>query len=155
MPYTLSHLARRGALAIALIVPLLLTAGCEQSKLKKVAAAVDGFSATVRAFQEAEIVAHQQGLVDDLEHKKIERALADVAHAGLELDNIVRVSEPKTWGQTSKSQVLAALNQAYATLDNLFTNGALHIKNPKARQDLEALLVSAKGFLATVSALLQ
>ncbi len=138
-------------LAIALLVPLLVALGCEQSKLKKVAQAAEGFSLTVKAFQDAEIAAHQQGLVDDAEHKEIERALVDVAHAGLELDNIVRAAGLKVPGP----KALAALDQAYTSLDNLFTSGVLHVKNARARQDLEALLLSAKGFLATISAVLR
>ncbi len=147
---------------IALLLPLVFALGCEQSKLKKVAAAADGFSITVKAFQEAEISAHRQGLVDDAEHKAIEAAIADVARAGLELDNVVRVaSQPRpaldgtNAPTSSKLSGLAALDQAYSSLDNLFNAGALHIKNPKARQELQILLLSAKGFLATISAVLR
>ena len=141
----------RNLLALALLLPLVFALGCEQSKLKKAAMAADGFSVTVKAFQEAEVSAHQQGLVDDAEHKAIEAAIADMARAGLELDNAVRVASTNTPGP----KALAALDQAYASLDNLFNVGVLHIKNPKARQSLQALLLSAKGFLATISAVLR
>jgi len=144
----------RNLLALALLLPLLFALGCEQSKLKKAAMAADGFSVTVKAFQEAEISAHQQGLVDDAEHKAIEAAVADLARAGLELDNAVRLASANTAGPRPGG-ALAALDQAYASLDNLFHAGVLHIKNPKARQDLQALLLSAKGFLATLSAVLR
>ena len=138
-------------LALAMLLAFLL-AGCEQSKLKKAAAAVDGFSVTVKAFQQAEIVAHQQGLEDDAEHKVLESAISDVARAGGELDNVVRAAGGV---RVPGPKALAALDQAYATLDNLFNAGVLHIKNPQARQELQALLLSAKGFLATISAVLR
>jgi hypothetical protein len=126
---------------------MLFALGCEQSKLKKVAQAADGFSLAVKAFQEAEIAAHQQGFVDDQEHHEIQAALADVARAGLELDSDIRAARDV---RTARG----AMGQVWTSVDNLYTGGVLHIKNPKARQDLEALLLAAKGFLATISAVL-
>jgi len=137
----------RALCAIALIVPLLLVLGCEQSKLKKVAQAADGFSLAVKAFQDAEIAAHQQGLVDDEEHRQIQAALAEVARAGLELDSDIRAARDVHTASGAAAQV-------WTSLDNLYSGGVLHIKNPKARRDLEALLLAAKGFLATISAVL-
>ncbi len=137
----------RNILVIGLLVPLLVALGCEQSKLKKVAQAVDGFSMAVKAFQDAEIAAHQQGLVDDEEHRQLQTALADVARAGLELDSDIRAAK-------MNRNALTAVEQAWTSLSNLYYGGVLHIKNPKARQDLEALLLAAKGFLATISAVL-
>jgi hypothetical protein len=130
---------------IALLLPLLFALGCEQSRLKKLALAADGFSLTVRSFQQAEVVAHQQGLVSNEEHAAMEKALIDVANAGVELDNAVRVAH-------SRSKATAALGDALASLDKLLSDGVLHVKNPKARQDFQALILSAKGFLATISA---
>ena len=112
----------------------------------------EGFSVAVKAFQQAEIVAHQQGLVDDAEHKALEGAIADAARAGLELDNVVRAANGV---RVPGPKAIAALDQAYTTLDNLFNAGVLHIKNPRARQELQALLLTAKGFLATISAVLR
>ncbi len=135
---------------IALLLPLMFVLGCEQSKLKKLAVAADGFSLTVRSFQQAEVVAHQQGFVSNEEHAAMEKAFIDVANAGVELDNALRVAPTRS----GKPKAAAALAAALASLDNLLNSGVLHVKNPKARQDLEALILSAKGFLATISAVI-
>src|SRR5713101_8213699 len=84
----------RAALAVALLAPLAIL-GCESSKYKKVAQAADGFALSVRAFQQAEIIAHAQGLVADDEHAAIQRALADVARAGLALNDAIRAAQSK------------------------------------------------------------
>jgi hypothetical protein len=101
----------------------------------------------VRAFQQAEIVAHAQGLVADDEHAAIERALADVARAGLGLGDAIRAAR-------SKPGATQAIDAALAAVDRLLNEGVLHVKNPRARQDLQALVLSARGFLATISAVL-
>jgi len=134
---------------VALLLPLMFVLGCEQSRLKKLALATDAFSLTVRSFQQAEVVAHQQGLVSDEEHAAMEKALIDVANAGVELDNALRVAR-----RGGKPKAAAALGAALTSLDHLLNSGVLHVKNPKARQDLEALILSAKGFLATISAVI-
>ncbi len=138
----------RSAACIFLLVALLFAIGCDQGKLKRIAQAADGFALTVRSFQQAEIAAHAQGLVSQEEHVAIERALLDVANAGIELDSAIRLAQ-------SKPKASAALQAALASLDRLLNEGVLHVKNPKGRQNLEALLFSAKGFLATISAVLE
>ncbi len=134
----------RAALAVALLAPLAFL-GCESSKYKRVAQAADGFALSVRAFQQAEITAHAQGLIADDEHAAIERALADVARAGLALDDSIHTAQ-------SKPGATQAIDAALAAVDRLLNEGVLHVKNPRARQDLQALVLSARGFLATISA---
>jgi hypothetical protein len=138
----------RSAIGVFLIAALLFAASCDQGKLKRLAQAANGFALTVRSFQQAEIAAYNQQLVSQDEHVAIQRALLDVANAGIELDSAIRLAQ-------SKPKASGALQAALASLDRLVSEGVLHVKNPKVRHDLETLLLSAKGFLTTISAVLE
>lgn len=136
---------RRKATPLLILLPLLfLVAACNQSDVKKAAVAADGLSLAVKNFQEAEIVAHKQGLIDDSEHVAINKALIGFAQAGKELDKAIKAAQ-------SKTTVTGTLNQALTTFDTLLNDGVLHVKNVQVRQSLEAILLAAKGFLATIA----
>jgi hypothetical protein len=133
---------------LALLPLLLLAAACDQSNVKKGAVAADWLSLAVKNFGEAEIIAHQQGLIDDSEHVAINKALIDFGNAGKQLDDAIRAAQ-------SKTTVNDALKRALDTFSALLDEGVFHIKNPQARQSLGAILLAAKGFLVTIAAVIQ
>lgn len=138
---------RKHVLVLSAILISGLIVGCDQSAVKKAAQAADGFSISVKALQQAEMVAHVQGLIDDAEHRDLEGYFLDVANTGLELDSAIRVAQ-------SKPKAVEALQAAIASLDRLLNQGVLHLKNPKAKEAMQALILSAKSFLATIAALI-
>ena len=124
-----------------------LLMGCEESAVKKAAQAADGFAISVKALQQAEMAAHVQGLIDDAEHRDLQGYFLDVASAGLELDNAIRVAQ-------SKPKAVETLQAAIASLDRMLNQAVPHLKNPKARETMQALILSAKSFLATIAAVI-
>ncbi len=145
-------LARRRNLLVAVLLLPLAFASCppgrRADRIRKLAQAADAFSMAVKSFQQAEITAHAQGLVDNAEHAAIERALIDVANAGRELDAAIRVA----YAAGGRPQAQAAIAAALDSLDRLLAEGVLHVKNDNTRASLQALILAAKSFLAGIAA---
>lgn len=134
---------RRAVTALLILALAVGLAGCD-TKTKKIAVAVDGFSIAMKHFQEAEIVAFEQGLVSHEDHRAIQSSLIRIASAQLAFDDVVRA------GSTAGAQ--AVLDEALAEFRNL--ESVVFALNPKTRAVIEASLLTAKTFLATISAAL-
>lgn len=130
--------------AVLLLCSLIVLAGCDE-KLLKVAQAAKDFSAATKALQDAEIQAHELKLIDDETHVDIQRIVIQVAQSGKELDNAVNVahSEPKA---------IAALQASIDSLDRLLNEGVIKVKDPKTKTELSLAIISAKGILDSISA---
>lgn len=135
---------RNRKVAVLLLCSLIVLAGCDD-KLLKVAQAAKDFSAATSALQDAEIQAHETRLIDDEAHVDIQRILLDVAHSGKVLDNAVNVAH-------SQPQAIAALQLSVDSLDNLLNAGVIKIKDPKTKTELSLAIISAKGILDSIAA---
>ncbi len=137
---------RRRTHVLPVIAVFILLAGCNDivARLAKVSG---GAAQVTKAFQQAEITLHQQGLVSNEEHVALQRALIPVAEAGVALDGALR-------NQPTNAKVLTAVSAALTAVDKLNTDGILRIKNAQAQQTLSLALQSIKSLLLTFQAAL-
>lgn len=142
---------------ITLIVALVLVASawtCSQAQYQKAAEAAKGFALSVSAFQDTEIIIYNspanagQNLISTDEHKQIQQLLINVADAGKELNNAILVAKNQPGAVTALQESINACNR-------LLNDGVLHVKNPDTMAHLQLILISAKGFLATISTVIQ
>lgn len=139
-------MSRRLLCAICVICGLLFLGftGCpQQDPYRKAAVAAADFAAALKTFQDSEIALHNSGSIDAETHKAIQSVLLDTARAGKQLDQAIRVakSNPEAW-----TAVIAAVD----ALARLQSDGVLHIKNDKARQQLAASLALARSALGAL-----
>lgn len=135
---------RNRKVAVLLLCSLIVLAGCDD-KLLRVAQAAKDFSAATKALQGAEIQAHDSKLIDDETHVDIQRIVIQVALSGKELDNAVNVAH-------SQPQAIAALQASIDSLDRLLNEGVIKVKDPKTKTELSLAIISAKGILDSISA---
>lgn len=140
---------------IALLVPLLLVAACTQSQMKKAATVMRDFSVALGQVQDAMIAAHNDGFLDDAEHKQIQALIDQIALAGEEAVNTLRAGSGSSLTTGGKSAVLAKLDVALMGIDHLTQEGVLHIKNPASRSAASGLILALRGIVRTAQALLQ
>jgi len=125
-----------------------LIAGCTQSQMKRAAIIMRDFSVALEKVQEAMIVAHKDGFLDDADHKRIQALIDQIALAGEEAVNTLR-------GANGKGAALAKLDIVLMGIGHLSQEGVLHIKNPASRSTASALILSLRGIVRTAQALLQ
>lgn len=125
-----------------------LIAGCTQSQMKQAAIIMRDFSVALEKVQEAMIVAHKDGFLDDADHKRIQALIDQIALAGEEAVNTLQSAN-------GKGAALAKLDIALMGIDHLSQEGVLHIKNPASRSTASALILSLRGIVRTAQALLQ
>ena len=104
-------------------------------------------SSTTAAFQQAEITAYGQGLIPAEDHQYIESALLTLGRAG-------KTADACTKGALTKAGLIGCVNLSVTTIDNLNTDGALHLKSTKAKADFALAMVSVKGILTSITAML-
>src|SRR3989442_3045073 len=125
-----------------------LIAGCTQSQMKRAAIIMRDFSVALEKVQEAMIVAHKDGFLDDADHKRIQALIDQIALAGEEAVNTLRDAN-------GKGAALSKLDIALMGIDHLSQEGVLHIKNPASRSTASALILSLRGIVRTAQALPQ
>ena len=125
-----------------------LIAGCTQSQMKRAAIIMRDFSVALEKVQDAMIVAHKDGFLDDADHKRIQALIDQIALAGEEAVNALRDAN-------GKGAALAKLDIALMGIDHLTQEGVLHIKNPASRSTASALILSLRGIVRTAQAVLQ
>ena len=106
----------------------------------KVTVAEHNFRFTVQAFQDAEIAAHNQALVPDDLHLKMQGAILKIALAGKDLDDSLAAG-------ASTPTIKAKLDAIYSLLDSLNSDGVLGVKNPTTKATLEIALDSIKAII--------
>lgn len=132
------------ALAIGLCAAL---TGCPSSTTAKAAQALDIASASVAGFQQAEFTAHAQGLIPNDDHVFIEQSLLTLAQSGKAADACVKVAQ-------TNAGIVTCVNLAITTVDNLNSEGALHLKSARAKSDYALAMTGVKTALSTITALL-
>ena len=131
-----------------LALATLCLAGCPTGTVQqKAAQASKEAAAGVQAFQTAETLAHQQGLIPDADHVIIKDYLFQVAQMGEAADSCIRTS-------TTTTGVTACVNTAIATVTTLNTEGALHLKSAKAQSDFTAAMGGLKNALTVINTMI-
>ncbi len=72
-----------------------LIAGCTQSQMKQAAIIMRDFSVALEKVQEAMIVAHKDGFLDDADHKRTQALIDQIALAGEEAVNTLQSANGK------------------------------------------------------------
>jgi len=116
--------------------------------MKQAAIIMRDFSVALEKVQEAMIVAHKDGFLDDADHKRTQALIDQIALAGEEAVNTLQSAN-------GKGAALAKLDIALMGIDHLSQEGVLHIKNPASRSTASALILSLRGIVRTAQALLQ
>ncbi len=133
------------AASLALAIGL---AGCPSgTPQQKAAQAVKDAAVGVQAFQTAEIIAYQQGVIPADDHKAIEGYILGVAQMGLAADTCIKAT-------TTTSGVTACVNTAIATANTLQSEGALHLKSPKAQADFASAMNGLKAAPAVINTMI-
>ena len=136
---------RRKLLVLVVLVTIGTMAACTDSALRKASIAARDLALAVKAFQDAEIIAHQQGRVADDEHGRIQSLLIRVAEAGKELDADIRVlhSHPKA---------VVAFQAFDDSLGRLLAEGVIGIKNSQTKAELQLAFTSIRTLAAIIGA---
>lgn len=127
------------------LVPLAVClAGCPSgTQQQKIAQAADDASVVILNFQQAEIIAHQNGAISDADHTFIQQQLVTVSTLGKTTDSCIRTA-------TNTQGVLQCANSAINTIDQLNTQGALGIKSAQARTDYQIAMLGLRTALSTI-----
>lgn len=134
---------RIASFTLTLLATLFL-AGCPSgTNQQKIAQAAQDASQVVLAFQQGEIVAHQSGSISDADHEFIQEQLVTVSTLGKTTDSCIRTA-------TTTAGTIQCANTAISTIDNLNTQGALHIKSTQAKTDFSIAMLGLRTALATI-----
>jgi hypothetical protein len=127
---------------LLLLVPLL--GGCAAMKggsmTHKVTVAQHNFLQVVNGFEDAEIAEHEQGLVPNDVHLKIQTIIQKVGLAGKDLDEALASG-------SGSATIKVKIDAIYTLLDSLQANGLTGIKNASAKATLEIALNQIKAVL--------
>ena len=136
-------------LAVLSLGICLLMTGCPKNAttLQKCATASDQAAVIVQGFQTAEITAHQQGLIPDVDHTFIQKELQTLGHIGITTDSCIR-------NATNNGTALGCTNAAIAQVNQIYLDGGLYLKSPKAKSDFQLALTGVKGVLTALSVVL-
>jgi len=136
------------ALTGSFLVAIALT-GCPASSSQRtqVAQAAQTASTVVVAFQQGEIVAHNQGVVSDADHLFIQKELLTVSTVGKTLDSCI-LSTTTTAGD------IACIQTASTAVDQINSDGGLYIKSANAKADFQAAMAALKISLTAISQVL-
>ena len=157
-----------GSAAVACLC--LMLAGCptgtstKQSLLQKAAIASQQAMIVVQGFQQGEILTYNQGkscvaaatdapskaqcvVISDEDHLFIQQSLESI----FKLD---KTTNTCIGSATTPTAAAACANSAVTTIEQLQTDGALHIKSVSARQDFALAMMGAKTTLSVVATIL-
>lgn len=136
---------RKHLILIPLIAVILMAAG-QCDKYRKTGQLARDFAAGVSAFQQTEIVLHQQGKIDNAEHLQIQGAILEVAQDGKKLDAAINLVH-------SAPDAKTALDASISAVSNALSDGALHVKNPDAKAELQTSIVLLESILHNIQAI--
>lgn len=135
---------KRHLVAVPALCLLLLAVG-QCDKYAKVGQLAKDFALSVQAFQSTEVVLHQQGKINDAEHKQLETLILEVAKTGITLDQAINQVH-------SNPQARAALAAAVGQLNALLDSGVLQVKNPDAHAALYTAFIGLKAIVDNIAA---
>ena len=147
-------IAFAGVLALGMV-------GCpaNQGQLQKAATASEDAMIVVRGLQQGETLAYNQGkacvaagnqgcvVISDSDHLFIQQSVETIFRLDKTTNACILAA------QTDAAAATCATS-AIATIDQLQTDGALHLKSPTAEQDFALAMIGAKTTLGVIATLL-
>jgi hypothetical protein len=147
---------------LVLLGPLVLgLTGCpaNQSQLQKAATASEQAMIVVQGFQQGEIMTYNEGqkcvasgasgciVISSADHLFIEQSVSSIAQLDKTVNGCI--------GSAGTGAAAASCaNTAITTIQQLQTDGDLHIKSVQARQDFDLAMIGARTALAVISTIL-
>ena len=140
---------KRIALLTALALGCICLTGCpaNQSQLQKAATASEQAMIVVQGFQQGEIVAYYQGSIPAQDHLFIQQSVETVYRLDKTTNACIGSAGTTTAAATCASS-------AIATIEQLQTDGDLHIKSAQAKQDFSLAMIGAKTALNVIATML-
>lgn len=139
---------KRKLAVVALLIPVMLLTqafACSGTVVHKVTIAQHDFRISVQAFQDTEIVLHNQGIVPNDLHMQIQQGIQKVAQAGVDLDTALAANAPTSTLKTKLDSIMTLL-------DSLNNESILGVKNETAKLALTSALLAIKGIVAGAEA---
>jgi len=137
---------KRRSIAVAVLALALVAGGCPKSAYHSAVVAEHQFTTVLKSFQQAELVEHQNGRIDDAEHKVLEAGIEKVATAAQVLVTSLQAGAANTTVQQNFATVSQAVNDLMAQ--------GIAVKNPTSQALVKAVLQSAQAILTNVQQLL-
>jgi len=137
---------KRKQLFILPVMMILLMGMSKCDRYAKTGQLARDFAAGVSAFQQAEIVMHNQGKISDPEHVAIQDAILQTAQAGKDLDRAINQVH-------SAPDARAALDAALMNVQTALNDGVAHVKNPDAKASLQTSIVLLRSILDNIRAI--
>jgi hypothetical protein len=119
---------------------------CTGSQIHKATLAEHDFKTAVQGFQNVEIAEFNSGNIDPATHLQIETWIAQIASGGATLAGLIQKSDA--------AGALAEVNAINGTIQNLLTQGVLHVKNPKTLAELQVALQAVQAVVTSVQTIL-
>ena len=127
----------------------LFLTGCpaKSNQLQEAAQASENAAIIVQGFQNAEIAAHQQGLISDADHQFIQKELLTVATLGQTTDSCIAAAANSTGA-------VGCISTAVTEIDQINADGGLYIKSATAKQDFSIAMTGVKTVLVSIETML-
>lgn len=136
---------KRSSAVVLVLTLALLSAGFQCDRYKKAASLSRDFAAGVSAFQDAEIILHNEGKISNDEHQTLETLIIQTARAGKVMDQAIQDAHN---GKTVQASVDAAAVAASGLLDS----GVTQVKNPEAQAELKSAALALKTIVDSILA---
>lgn len=135
-------------LSIMAIGALFLT-GCpaKSNQMQEAAQASENAAIIVQGFQNAEIAAHQQGIISDADHQFIQKELLTVSALGQTTDSCIAAAANSTGA-------VGCITTAVTEIDQINADGGLYIKSAAAKQDFSIAMTGVKTVLVSIETML-
>lgn len=121
----------------------LCMAGCPSGTQQTAAKASLQVTIVMQSAQQAEIAAHNTGLIPDQDHQFIQRQFITLAEADKAANVCIE-------GAASKGAVLSCLQTATTAVDGIGKEGGLGLKSDKAKAEFSLYITSIKGVLDAI-----
>ncbi len=140
-------LLKKQTLVVSLLVLSLIGVACSEKKIKRASVAIRQFAVSLEAVQTALTEINDAKFLDDNDYEAAQDVLYDVAVAGQEAGQAIKVAK-------DSKLALVHIESALGSVDRLLNEGVLRVKNEERRQSLTALVLTLRGAIVTVQVLL-
>lgn len=141
---------------IARLLPLLLSlallAGCKDSDYTKAAKAVNDVAGGLQAVEQIDENLYSAHVIDKDAAKAIAGVVVEASFVNDEA--ITLLKSTKALDTTSKTQLLAYIQQVVQDVNTLQQDGALYIKDPQSKASFDAAIAGVSGALTVVQGVL-
>lgn len=132
---------------LAVLILAVYAAGCPKGPYHDAVVAEHDFTASLQAFQQAEMAEHTNGRIDDAEHRRLEAGIEKVA---LGAQNLV-ISLQKGASNITIQQNFTTVGDL---LNSLVVDGVFGVKNAQSQNLLSTLIKTIQAILQNVGSLL-